>query len=80
MDTDPESREIVRIIIMLAHNLGLEVVAEGTETAAQVNQLKQLGCEMSQGYFFSKPVDQQAISELLRRERNPKAAAAGVDQ
>jgi PAS domain S-box-containing protein len=78
MDTDPESREIVRIIIMLAHNLGLEVVAEGTENAEQVKQLKELGCEMCQGYFFSKPVDQLAISELLRRERNPKAAAAGI--
>jgi PAS domain S-box-containing protein len=80
MDTDSESREIVRIIIMLAHNLGLEVVAEGTETAEQVNQLKQLGCEMSQGYFFSRPVDQQAISELLQRERNPRAGVARVDQ
>jgi PAS domain S-box-containing protein len=80
MDTDLESREIVRIIIMLAHNLGLEVVAEGTETAEQVRQLKELGCEMSQGYLFSRPVDQLAISELLRRERNPKAAVAGVRQ
>jgi PAS domain S-box-containing protein len=80
MDTDPESREIVRIIIMLAHNLGLDVVAEGAETAEHVNQLKQLGCEMSQGYFFSRPVDQLAISELLRRERNPRAAVAGVVQ
>lgn len=78
MDTDPESREIVRIIVMLAHNLGLEVVAEGTENAEQVKQLKELGCEMCQGYFFSKPVDQLAISELLRRERKPKAAAAGI--
>ena len=46
MDTDSE---IVRIIIMLAHNLGLKVVAEGTETAEQVSLLKELKCELVQG-------------------------------
>jgi PAS domain S-box-containing protein len=80
MDTDSESREIVRIIIMLAHNLGLKVVAEGTETAEQVSQLKQLGCEMVQGYFFSKPVDQQAISGLLQRQGRPQAVASTLDK
>jgi PAS domain S-box-containing protein len=75
METNPGSREIVRIIIMLAHNLGLEVVAEGTETAEQVDQVKQLTCEMAQGYFFSKPVEPQAISELLQRECNLQTAA-----
>src|ERR1035437_6397060 len=49
INSDPESREIVRIIIMLAHNLGLKVVAEGTETQEHINLLKQLNCEMAQG-------------------------------
>ena len=53
MDSDPESHEIVRIIIMLAHNLGLKVVAEGTENGRAHHLLKQLNCEMAQGYFFS---------------------------
>lgn len=75
MDSDPESREIVRIIIMLAHNLGLKVVAEGTETAEHVAHLKQLGCEMAQGYYFSKPVSPATISELLVKD-GLKAAAA----
>jgi len=75
MGTNPGSREIVRIIVMLAHNLGLRVVAEGTETAEQVDQVTQLTCEMAQGYFFSRPVEPQAISELLRRERNLRTAA-----
>jgi PAS domain S-box-containing protein len=70
MDTNPESREIVRIIIMLAHNLGLSVVAEGAETGAHVEQLKQLGCEMTQGYFFSKPVAEDEIGKLLERDRS----------
>src|SRR5712692_7252566 len=65
MDRDLETREIVRIIIMLAHNLGLEVVAEGAETEEQVNQLKQMDCELAQGYFFSRPADHQVILELL---------------
>ncbi len=77
MDSDPESREIVRIIIMLAHNLGLKVVAEGTETEEHVNLLKQLNCEMAQGYFFSRPVDDQAILKLLTSNRSAGAASAG---
>jgi PAS domain S-box-containing protein len=65
MDGDEESREIVRVIVMLAHNLDLKVVAEGTETEDDVNFLKQLGCEMAQGYFFSRPTDRESISNLL---------------
>jgi PAS domain S-box-containing protein len=76
MDTDPESREIVHIIVMLAHNLGLKVVAEGTETAEHVKQIRDLGCEMAQGYYFSRPVPSQTILELLQREVNTKAAVA----
>ncbi len=65
MDSDAESDKIVRIIIMLAQNLGLVTVAEGTETEEQVNQLKGLDCRFAQGYYFSKPADHQAITDLL---------------
>jgi diguanylate cyclase (GGDEF)-like protein len=57
--------EIVRTIIDLAHNLGVKVVAEGVETAEQLAQLRQLGCEWGQGYFFSKPVDSDAARQLI---------------
>jgi PAS domain S-box-containing protein len=77
MDTDPESREIVRIIIMLAHNLGLKVVAEGTETKEHIELLKQLDCEMAQGYFFSRPADDQAMSKLLAGNHCLRSASAG---
>ena len=77
MDSDPESHEIVRIIIMLAHNLGLKVVAEGTETEEHINLLKQLNCEMAQGYLFSRPADDQAMSNLLARDNGARAASAG---
>jgi predicted signal transduction protein with EAL and GGDEF domain len=77
MDSDPESREIVRIIIMLAHNLGLKVVAEGTETEEHINLLKQLNCEMAQGYFFSRPADDQAMLKLLASNHSARAASVG---
>jgi EAL domain-containing protein (putative c-di-GMP-specific phosphodiesterase class I) len=69
IDTDRETRKIVRIIIMLAHNLGLKVVAEGAETAEQVNLLKQLKCELVQGYFFARPGDHAAAQALLTSNR-----------
>jgi PAS domain S-box-containing protein len=62
---DAESSEIVRIIIMLAHNLGLSVVAEGVETTAQLEQLRSFGCEKAQGYLFSRPTDSDSISAFL---------------
>jgi PAS domain S-box-containing protein len=77
MDSDPESHEIVRIIIMLAHNLGLKVVAEGTETEEHIRLLKQLNCEMSQGYNYSRPADAQAMLKLLASNRTAVAASAG---
>jgi len=67
MDRDKEALEIVRIIITLAHNLGLKVVAEGVETAEQARQLTELGCELAQGYYFARPADPETITELLRR-------------
>jgi hypothetical protein len=62
---DGENIEIVRAIIMLAHSLGMDVVAEGVETAHHLAQLRSLGCEFGQGYFFSKPVDSEAATALL---------------
>jgi EAL domain-containing protein (putative c-di-GMP-specific phosphodiesterase class I) len=77
MDTDPENREIVRTIIVLAHNLGLKVVAEGTEKEEQISLLKELNCEMAQGYLFSRPADDQAMLKLLAANRRAGAVAAG---
>ena len=67
MCLEQEDRAIVQTIIALAHNLGLHLVAEGVETAEQLAQLKDLGCEYAQGYFFSEPVDAAAAEELIRR-------------
>jgi PAS domain S-box-containing protein len=75
MDQDVEGREIVRTIIMLAHNLGLTVVAEGTETEEQISQLKELGCELAQGYLFSRPADAEAMVGLLIKSCGSDVAA-----
>jgi PAS domain S-box-containing protein len=80
VDSDQESHEIVRVIVMLAHNLGLKVVAEGIETQHQLDLLREIGCEFGQGYFFSKPVDSVAVDDLLRThaagQSQPRATAA----
>lgn len=66
MTKDRDNCEIVKLIIMLAHSIGLGVVAEGAETGEQIAQLKQLNCDMAQGYFFSPPVDANTAAGLLR--------------
>ena len=69
IDTDLATHEIVRVIVMLAHGLRLKVVAEGVETQAQVDLLKDIGCELAQGYFYSKPAAAETIEVLLGKNR-----------
>lgn len=56
---------IVKTIISLAHTLDMKVVAEGVETAGQLEFLRNCGCKAFQGYFFSRPLCIQALSETL---------------
>jgi PAS domain S-box-containing protein len=65
--SNPENLEIVRTIIGLARNLGIDVVAEGAETEDEIKQLKALECDFGQGYFFSRPVDSEQADNLLRK-------------
>jgi diguanylate cyclase (GGDEF)-like protein/PAS domain S-box-containing protein len=65
MSEDDENAEIVRTIVGLAQNLGMDVVAEGVETPEQIKALKVLGCEYGQGYFFSKPLDFQRAEQFI---------------
>jgi EAL domain-containing protein (putative c-di-GMP-specific phosphodiesterase class I) len=60
-----ENLEIVRTIMNLARNLGMDVIAEGVETKEQVAQLKALSCDFAQGFFFSKPVDCRLAQRLI---------------
>jgi PAS domain S-box-containing protein len=76
MGADLESHEIVRIIVILAHSLGLKVVAEGIETQEQMDTLKPLGCELGQGYLFSRPGAAETIEELLLSRQTAEAVGA----
>ncbi len=61
----PKNAEIVKTILTLAGNLGMDVVAEGVETREQVLQLTGMNCEYVQGYLLSKPIDGRAMRELI---------------
>ncbi len=60
-----ENSEIIHAIIVLAHNLRMDVVAEGVETAAQAAQLKTMWCESAQGYYFARPMPAAQATELI---------------
>lgn len=79
MCTSPESLQIVSTIVNLARNLNMLVVAEGAEMEAEVAQLKALGCDFSQGYFFSRPIDEAEITTLLRAASAQKMPTTLLD-
>jgi diguanylate cyclase (GGDEF)-like protein/PAS domain S-box-containing protein len=61
--------ETIRTILLLAENLGMEVVAEGIEKKEQLVELQSLHCDYGQGYYFSPPVEREALGELIRKSR-----------
>ena len=63
---DPEDRELVNAAIAMAHSLGIKVVAEGVETLQQLTHLKSQGCDIAQGYYFSKPLPAEQFTRLLQ--------------
>ena len=65
MSENNENVEIVRTIVVLAQNLGMDVVAEGVETNEQLVILQKLGCENGQGYLFSKPVNSDGAEKII---------------
>lgn len=65
LEKNVENIEIIEAILTLAHHLNISVVAEGIETFTQLEQLRKLGCEEAQGYFFAKPLDLEAASDLI---------------
>ena len=75
-DRNDECREIIRTIVNLARTLRLDVIAEGAETAAQVQFLEGLECRFLQGYFFSKPMPIDQLSMLLPANSERERAAA----
>jgi diguanylate cyclase (GGDEF)-like protein/PAS domain S-box-containing protein len=67
---DQKSRLLVSSMIEMGHHLAHGIVAEGVESKEQRQLLQELGCEVSQGYLFSKPVHSEDISKLLRAQKS----------
>jgi diguanylate cyclase (GGDEF)-like protein/PAS domain S-box-containing protein len=68
--TNANDAAIALSVISLAHNLNMRVIAEGVETREQVKFLTERGCDEMQGYFYSRPVNAEAFTALLRDHRN----------
>jgi EAL domain-containing protein (putative c-di-GMP-specific phosphodiesterase class I) len=65
LGTDAEDTAIVAAIISLAHSLGLAVLAEGVENTVQLGALRELGCDLGQGYYFARPQPGEVIRALV---------------
>jgi diguanylate cyclase (GGDEF)-like protein/PAS domain S-box-containing protein len=76
MPSDRSSYDVVNMTIILARELNLEVVAEGIETAVHLERIRRLGCELGQGYFFSKPLEVEQADQLLKQQTQRSSAAA----
>jgi diguanylate cyclase (GGDEF)-like protein len=72
---DPSDRAIVASVIILGHNLGMEVVAEGVEDRETLEHLATLGCDLAQGYYLSRPVPPQDVAVWLRKHHEQVLAA-----
>lgn len=66
---DPDDAAIAQSIVSLAHNLGLEVVAEGVENRDQLEYLAAVGCDAMQGYYFSRPMPLHECTKMLAEDR-----------
>jgi diguanylate cyclase (GGDEF)-like protein/PAS domain S-box-containing protein len=80
MHRDPKDAAIVRSIVTLGHDLGLEVIAEGVETKVAWDELALLGCDRIQGFYISRPLPANELSGLLRpnSKRRPSEAEAAA--
>ncbi len=67
ISVDPADRELISATIAMSHGLGLKVVAEGVETQEQLDYLASLDCDYAQGYFFSKPIEADDLTRLLKQ-------------
>lgn len=61
-----QHHSLIKELIILAHNLGIEVIAEGVETETQLEQLRKLSCDYIQGYYISKPLGAEELTEYIK--------------
>ncbi len=68
--SDSKASALARAVVLLAHQMGLDVVAEGIERPEQLDELWTMGCSMGQGYLYAKPLDAAALTALLIDSRS----------
>lgn len=68
--TKPSNQSILRFVVGMAHWMNLSVVAEGVESKAQVDRLREIGCDYVQGYYFAKPMPVNEFEDLFKKQKN----------
>ena len=70
MEKDDKNKKMVELIIDIAKFLRVPTVAEGVETETQLQTLKKMGCDVIQGYYFSKPVPPEEFVKFIEKEKS----------
>ncbi len=78
METNMESLQIVRTIVVLARSLGMEVIAEGAENADEIARLRSLGCNYCQGNYYSPPLPAEQLEAFLEKSLAPLLASVSL--
>ncbi len=65
IDQEERPLHVVKAIVSLSHAIGLEVVAEGVTNQCQLDLLREMGCDLAQGFFFSRPCNSEEMSAIL---------------
>ena len=76
LSADSNDLVLCEAMIVMAHKIGLSVIAEGVEDSRQANLLKSVNCDFAQGYHFARPLDEQQLVEFLQNHTNPKNLTA----
>ncbi|MEH6909381.1 MAG: EAL domain-containing protein [Oceanicoccus sp.] len=74
MDSNADARRLVETILLMAHGLGMDVVAEGVENEEQYELLREMGCQEAQGYLLSRPVSLEEIQRIVTLQNRPGSA------
>jgi diguanylate cyclase (GGDEF)-like protein/PAS domain S-box-containing protein len=78
MQSDRAASDIVELITTMAHKMNLKAIAEGIETARQLERLLELGCEFGQGYYFSQPMEAKAVQQFMRQQLSGTRASGAA--
>ena len=76
---DPRAAAVVRGVVDLAHVLGVTTVAEGVEDAETADRLREFGCEVAQGYYYSPPISAAAMMNLLASGQAKRPSPAELE-